>query len=286
MIRLLSCSLLISLALLTACGKKEAEPMSAPAPAAEAADGLPAAGSAQLDASSKQGASAGPEATPQRYLAVHHFLTLESEADQVEKNWQTAQAKCLSLGCEILDASLQRNQQDHLPSASLSLRLPPKQVNAFFDVLKQGGEILSQQTTTEDKTDAVVDVEARLKNYIELRDRLRQMIASKDGKLADVLAVHKELADTQAEIDRITGMRKALANETEKVAININFEPIRTVAERGIWEPLRNAWRRSGYNLTNGLADVIHFITSAIPWLLVAAPIIWWWRRRRRARQQ
>ncbi|WP_137936134.1 DUF4349 domain-containing protein [Chitinivorax sp. B] len=285
--RHLALSVLLSASVLTACGKKEA-PMAnmAAAPAAEVAAPAAPPVADQADYSRAAGAAGQAEAAPQRYLAIRHHLTIESDPVDLEKAWQAAQAKCLALGCEILSAGLQRNEADRLPSAELSLRIPPKNVTAFFETLKQGGHIQSQQTTTEDKTDAVVDVEARLKNYTELRDRLRQMITNKDGKLADVLAVHKELANTQAEIDHMTGMRKVLANETEKVAIDVQFVPIRSIAERGVWTPLGDAWQRSGYNFTSGLADVLHFVTSAIPWLLLIAPAVWLWRRRRKARSK
>ena len=60
----------------------------------------------------------------------------------------------------------------------------------------------------EDKTNQVVDTDARIKNLTSLRDRLRSMLDDKTAKFKDIIEVERELANTQSELDGLNSMRK------------------------------------------------------------------------------
>lgn len=265
----------LALASLAACGNKQepaglAAEMAAARPAEVA--GAPAADAAQ---------------SPRRYRAVRHTIVLEAPAAQIEPLWRQLQAKVEALGGEVAEAGLERDY-DGNPTASLSLRLPPSRVAALFELLAQHGELVSTRTSTEDKTAQVIDVEAHLKNLTEARDSLRKLMDEKTGKLSDVLEVQKQLTEMQSQLDSYAGQRKALAQETEMVAIALTLRAPRSLADRSALAPLREAWHSAGQTAGYSLAGLVTFIAAITPWMLLIVPLFLWirraWQSRRAAR--
>lgn len=265
---------LLCSALLLGCGQQQGKEAAAYAAAAPAADMAvaPAEGG---------GALAEPQ---RRFLAVSHSLEVETEADKVEALWRQVQAKCVAVGGEVISAELSRGDLQ-APEASLSLRLPPQQVPVLFSLLAQGGELVNTRTDSEDKTAEVIDVEARLKNLTEARDRLRTMLNERTGKLGDVLEVQKALTETQSQLDSWQGQRKALAQQTDKVKVDLRIHAPRSAIERSALTPLRDSWHELGYLLAQSLASMLSFIVVILPWLLLIMPasllIRRAWRKRR-----
>jgi hypothetical protein len=138
-----------------------------------------------------------------------------------------------------------------------------------------------------------VDVEARLKTLGDLRDRLRELLAKRAGSLKDILETERELARVQGELDAMAAQRKALANETEKILLHVDYRPEPSLGETGAMQPLLEAWRGAGRAFASSLAAALLFIVQALPWLVIVVPVLWgvWkglrrladWRRARRA---
>ncbi len=267
--------ILLLIAALLGCSKKEEAAME---PAAEmAAAPAPASG----------GAPAAKTSAPEtrRYMAVSHYIELETEPTKLKPVWTALQVQASKLGGEIVTAELANSDRDN-PSATLSVRLPPANVNAFLATLGQSGRLLTQRTNSEDKTDEVIDVDARIKNLADTRDQLRRMLSERTGKLSDVLEVQKALTETQSQLDSLTGQRKALARLTDMVRLDITLTAPRGLAERGVMAPLADAWHDVGHLMVDSLAAVLRIVAVALPWLVVFSPVIWAFRRWRRRKSR
>jgi hypothetical protein len=127
---------------------------------------------------------------------------------------------------------------------------------------------------SEDKTDAVIDAEARIKNLTEFRDSLRAMLTDKSAKFKDLIEVQRELVDTQSQLDTIQGVRKVLAQETELVAVNIDFTAKRGITEQGFFSPVAQAFENAGRVMMESFAAVITFFVTILPWLIFGIPMI------------
>ena len=278
---LLSTAILITLA---ACSQK-AE-YAAPAPAPAAPMGF------------KQKAPLSTPATDQirqpvetrRYLALKHQLEIELPAANLQQVFDATLKKADALGAELLNASINRETAYSPPSASISLRLPPEAVGKFLDGVEQSGKVLRHQREAEDKTDEVIDADARIANLTELRDRLRRMLAEKPAQIKDVLEIEKQLAETQSSLDTINGVRKALSKQTDSVAVQIEFSAATSISEGSFFAPMAHAWNQAGNVLMSSAGDLITFIAAILPWLVILIPAFWairkvWrrWRNRRSA---
>jgi hypothetical protein len=213
--------------------------------------------------------------SPQKYIALRHHLQIETPAEKMQAAFEAAAKHCEALNCQLLGAYYNKETPYSPPSASLSARVPPRNVEVFLNGLAKSGEVLQHSRNSEDKTNQVVDTEARIKNLTELRDRLRLMLTDKSAKFKDIIEVERELANTQSQLDRLQSMRKILSQETDYVAVEINFNAAQGITEQGFFAPVARAIKDAGRVLMESFATVITFVMSAIPWLLIGVPIIW-----------
>jgi mRNA degradation ribonuclease J1/J2 len=65
--------------------------------------------------------------------------------------------------------------------------VPPQAFGALLAKLVALGTVVHHEASSEDKTDEVIDVEARAKNLAAFRDRLREMIGKSGAKLAELI---------------------------------------------------------------------------------------------------
>ena len=214
-----------------------------------------------------------------KYIALRHHLQIESPADKMQAAFDAAVKHCEALNCQLLSANYNKETLYSPPSASLSVRVPPRNVEIFLSGLAKNGEVMQHGRDSEDKTNQVVDADARIKNLTELRDRLRSMLTDKSAKFKDLIEVETQLANTQSELDSFSSIRKALALETDLVAVNIDFTASQGITEQGFFAPVARAFKDAGTVMMESFGLVITFVVSAIPWLLIGIPVLWLIRR-------
>ena len=211
---------------------------------------------------------------PRKYIALRHHLQIETPAEQMQTAFDAAVAHCEALSCQMLSANYNKETPYSPPSASLSVRVPPRNVAIFLDGLAKNGEVMQHGRDSEDKTNQVVDADARIKNLTDLRDRLRVMLTDKSAKFKDLIEVETQLANTQSELDSFTSIRKALSLETDLVAVNIDFTATQGITEQGFFAPVARALKDAGHVMMESFGSVITFVMSVIPWLLIGIPLL------------
>lgn len=209
-----------------------------------------------------------------KYIALRHHLNVELPAEKLQTGFDATIKHCEALQCQILSANFNRQTPYTPPYASLSVRLLPRNVEVFFEGLAKDGDIVQHGREAEDKTNQVVDTDARIKNLTELRDRLRLMLSDKSAKFKDIIDVERELASTQSQLDSILSLRKVLSLETDWVAVNVNFSAKQGMTEQGFFAPVSLAFKDAGRVMIESLAAVITFVMTAIPWLIVGIPAV------------
>lgn len=108
---------------------------------------------------------------------------------------------------------------------SITIRVPADQYEAAVAKIEALGRVSDRQLQASDVTEEYVDLEARLKNALAVRDRLNALLAkAEDVKAA--LEVEKELARVGEEIERLQGKMELLKNRVAFSTITINFERV------------------------------------------------------------
>ena len=108
-------------------------------------------------------------------------------------------------------------------SAGIRLRIPVKNFKSAIGALEALGTVNSRSVNGEDVTEKYIDVEARLKNKIALRDRLKQLL-NKATEVKDILAIETELNRVQADIDSMEGIIKSLKGQVDFATVELSLE--------------------------------------------------------------
>ena len=220
-----------------------------------------------------------------RFIAVRHKLVIVSPESELPKNWEAVLDFCRTIRCEVVSSSIVTRTQESFPSGAVALRVVPEDFAKLLTQVEKRGNVVEHTTQSEDKTMEVVDTEARLKNLTAYRDSLRAMLGKPGLNIKDSVEIQEKLTDVQSDLDGETAKRKILANETEKVAVEIEFRVENRSRRRSAFAPLWEAFGKSGEVLAESMGSLVTLIVALIPWLLLMVPSGWWlvraWRRYR-----
>jgi hypothetical protein len=266
-------------------GERAAAEAPAPAPMVEAAADKPA----PLPPPPGQPSAPG---TPPGGVLLAYAYTFGLEVQPLMKKHAEECTRAGANLCQVLGSSTNSNGENYV-NAELQIRAEPRWLAAFRGKLEGdargvGGELKSESVTTEDLTRDIVDTEARLRAKRTLRDRLQNLLASRPGKLSDLLDVERELANVQGEIDSTESNLAVMRARVSMSVATLNYSSAGAPLTDRTFEPIKQALT----NFTRIFAEVVGFMISAIavilPWLLLLWLVVWlmrgWVRRRRAAK--
>jgi len=156
------------------------------------------------------------EVRPDRMLIWKASLNL--------KVWSISNAVTEATAMAERQGGFVEQKSDHgEESASLTLRIPAKEFKTALSALETLGTVTYRNIEGEDVTEQYIDVEARLKNKIVLRDRLKELLA-KATEVKDILAIETELNRVQADIDSMEGRIKSLKCQVEYATVRLSLD--------------------------------------------------------------
>ena len=137
--------------------------------------------------------------------------------------------------------------EGQLRSATIEVKVPATRFDEALAGLKPIGKLESANVETEDVGEEYVDVTARMDNAHRLERRLIDLLATRTGKLKDVLDVEQSLARVREEIERYEGRLRYLQAHTAMSTLTVTVhEPVPVVGAAGtsvMGEALRQSWR-------------------------------------------
>jgi hypothetical protein len=177
-------------------------------------------------------------------------------------------------------------------NGQLSMRATEDWVRAFERSVNDGlkpfdASVYSNNRSAEDLTTQIVDIDARLKSQIATRDSLQEMLRNRPGRLSDLLEIQRELANVQGNIDAQQSIVTALKLRVSMSVLNFNYRPEYEAASESIWRPLADAFGAFAPNFAETLADMVEWLGSALPVLILfaAAVLVLWLLFRRWGRR-
>jgi hypothetical protein len=189
------------------------------------------------------------------------------------------------VGGSIANSSLQSGR-DQVRAATLEIRVPAPRFDELVAGLAPFGKVETVNVTAEDVGEEFVDLTARVTNARRLEQRLIELLATRTGKLSDVLTVERELARVREEIERYEGRLRYLQarSAVSTLAVTVH-EPFPILAGAPSSNPIARAFIQAWRNFVGLLAVLIASLGVLLP-LAGIALLGWlgWTRVRRQAR--
>lgn len=185
------------------------------------------------------------------------------------------------LGGYIANSSMSSGR-DQVRSAMLEIRMPAQKFDQAINGLNTLGKVESVNATADDVGEEYVDITARVTNARRLEERLIGLLATRTGKLQDVLSVERELARVREEIQRYEGRLRYLKSRVATSSLTVTVhEPLPLLGDgpgrHPILEAVRQAWR----NFVSFIAGSIALLGILVP---LAALIVAGWMIYRKVR--
>lgn len=139
-----------------------------------------------------------------------------------------------------------------------------------------GGEQVSNSLTGEDLSKKLIDTDARIKARTVMRDRLMQVLATRQGKVSELVEAEKAVADANEEID---AARSELADMQGRVDFSQVKIAYRDGGGSGLFGPVREAFGDIGGLIGFTIAGLIRLLAVILPLVLLGLVIRWSWRR-------
>lgn len=106
-----------------------------------------------------------------------------------------------------------------------TIKVPTNEIQNAINYFKTLGILKNESSNAIDVGNEYSDNENRLKNLYARRDRLRKMMDEKTDKLADVLAVDRELTNVQDEIERLEKNNKNIDKNVDYSSLELSILP-------------------------------------------------------------
>lgn len=146
------------------------------------------------------------------------------EVDGFEAARRNVTAAVRARGGFVSDARARLHDTDEARyrTGVLVLRVPRENFTALMTSVEAGGTVLDSETSSEDVSDQLVDIRARLESLRTQRDRLRELYAQANDTEA-VLAVEQRLSEVQTEIERLEARQASLERKVVFSTITVEL---------------------------------------------------------------
>jgi Domain of unknown function (DUF4349) len=118
--------------------------------------------------------------------------------------------------------SSEQSQLGSRPSVTLVLKVDPAQYRSALDELQELGTVLERSESSENVTQQVVDLDARIEAARTSTDRLRELLEGQ-GSLEDIVRLEAALSQREADLESLRALRLALRAEVDHATITVQL---------------------------------------------------------------
>lgn len=286
-------TLLTVLTLLTGCGgSSKLESAAVEAPAAQAPMEMEMNAAADMMAADKgmlteETGSAGSSALPENrkwIITVH----MEAETEDLDTLLVGLDEKIAAMNGYVEDQEVYNGSSyasRRHRSANLTIRIPADDVDAFTEEVSGIANVVSNNLSREDITLTYVATESKVTALKTEETRLLELLAQAET-MSDLLEIEARLSDVRYELEQYSSQLRLYDNQVDYATIHLYINEVQEytpVAEKTVWERIRDGFRSSLKNTCDGFVDFIVWILANSPaliiWALVLACVIFLLRK-------
>lgn len=209
------------------------------------------------------------------------------EIDSLEIAIAQVRALAQRVGGFIANTQMQLGQEQ-FRSAMLEIKVPAARFDELLAGLQPLGKVEFINVSAQDVGEEFTDISARVANGRKLEGRLIELLATRTGKLSDVLEIERELARVREEIERMEGRLRYLKAHAATSTLSLTVhEKSPIVGEQGSGGVLGEAFAQAWRNFINFVAGLIASLGVLVPaGVLIVAALLFLrklWRARHAA---
>jgi hypothetical protein len=205
--------------------------------------------------------------------------TAQIRVDSLEVAMAAARRLAQEAGGVVANADIQSGDRQ-VRQATLQVRVPAANFDRLVSGLSPLGRVESVNVNAQDVGEEFTDAAARLENARRLEERLLELLRTRTGNLADVLAAERELARVREQSERLEGRMRYLRSKVAVSTFVIRlYEPGPLVGGRPGANPIAEALRQAWRNFVGVVAFLIASLGVVLPLGLLALVLVWILRR-------
>jgi hypothetical protein len=163
--------------------------------------------------------------------------------------------------------------------ANLIMRVPALKLATVLSQVRELGRVREEHLNSEEVTEQVVDLEARLKNARSTEQRLIDVLNNRTGKVGDILQVEQEIARTREQIERMEAQRQNLMKRVEMANVTLTLveefkaelQPAPVGTLRQLWNAMVDGWE----NFSGSILGIVFFLARYGLSLILWGALCW-----------
>ena len=236
-----------------------------------------------------------PQDTSRKLITTIH---ISAETDDMDPLLSLVNGKVEQLGGYIEHSDISNgsyhtysDKTRRYRSASLTIRIPAKNLQSFVDDVSDAANITDQSKNVEDVTLSYTDLESHKRMLKKEEDRLLEFM-SKAETIEDMITVESRLTDVQYQLDSMESQLRTYDNQINYSTVYLNIEEVVeftvTTEPQTIWEEIAEGFSENLHSVGMGLRNFFVWFVTHIPqlvvWAVVIAIIVVIWRKLRAKR--
>ena len=161
-------------------------------------------------------------------------------------------------------------------NANLTIRIPAADVDAFAAEVSGIANVISKNVSREDITLKYVATESKVTALKTEEARLLELLAQAET-MSDLLEIEARLSDVRYELESYTSQLRRYDNQVDYATIYLYIDEVQEytpVAEKTVWERIRDGFADSLEGVGDGFVDVTVWILANSPYLVVWGVIL------------
>lgn len=210
------------------------------------------------------------------WVAYEHALELEVPVGQTREVMNAVQGACAALperGCTLLETSVSGGAD---AGAVMRMRVVPDGVNKVLRALDGRGKVMSQSSKGQDLAQPIEDGGRKMGMLTAYRDQLQTLARQRALDADALIKLHRELAEVQSQIEQGATAQAQLRRRVDTELLSVMLHEH---AKGGQIDRVRQAVDDFGADLLHGVALLITFVASTIPFALAGTVGYVGWRR-------
>ena len=161
-------------------------------------------------------------------------------------------------------------------NASLTIRIPVEQLDAFVTEVSDRSNITSTNETTDNITLSYIATQSRITALETEQTRLLELLAQAQT-MEDLLKIESRLTEVRTELEEVTSQLRLYDNLVDYGTIYLNISEVReyTVVEEPetVWERIGSGFMESLKTLGNMATELFVFLIANLPYFIIIAVI-------------